>query len=136
MIESLILAANVTANSALPSAAATNIFSEGTVNFLLPFYGSAVCGFFMAYALKKILKWAFIILGVLAGPIFLIIQYLHVHGYIGSIDWAKLGSHIAAHLQTFAAQVDFNNVHSIVGELGLPLSGGFGVGILAGLMKR
>jgi hypothetical protein len=45
MIESLILAANVTANSALPSAAATNIFSEGTVNFLLPFSGSAVCGF-------------------------------------------------------------------------------------------
>lgn len=131
MIESLFTATN----STLPVAVA-NVFSGDGTNFLLPFTGSATVGFFMSYALKRILRWAFIVLGVLAGAIFLVIQYLHVHGYIGSVDWVKLGNHLSAHIQALAAQIDITNVHGLLGSLGLPLSGGFGVGALAGLIKR
>jgi uncharacterized membrane protein (Fun14 family) len=53
------------------------------------------------------------ILGVLVGVIFIAIQYLHVHGYIADVDWNRLGTHLAAHVQTLAAQIDLTKLAAL-----------------------
>ncbi|HXX95808.1 MAG TPA: FUN14 domain-containing protein [Candidatus Bathyarchaeia archaeon] len=70
-------------------------------SFVIPFGGSALVGFLMGYALKKIIKWALIILGVFLG-IILVIQYMTNNGYItGKILWDKMGNDIFGILPAF-----------------------------------
>jgi len=89
-------AANSTSASTLTTVAAGNMSS-----FVIPFGGSALVGFLMGYALKKIIKWALIILGVFLG-IILVIQYMTNNGYItGKILWDKMGNDIFGILPAF-----------------------------------
>jgi uncharacterized membrane protein (Fun14 family) len=41
---------------------------------IVSFTGSTLCGYLIGWILKKILKWVIIIIGVIAGMIFLLIQ--------------------------------------------------------------
>jgi hypothetical protein len=45
-----------------------------------PFAGSAPCGFFMGWALRKILKWLIIKAGVILGVIFIAMQWMQKNG--------------------------------------------------------
>jgi uncharacterized membrane protein (Fun14 family) len=101
----------------------------------IPFGGSALCGFAMGFALKKIIKWVLIGLGVLAGIIFIIIQWMSQNGYIhGPIAWDKLGNDTSAYIQHTATQLDLNNL-GIVHSLGIPVTSGLGIGLVAGFLK-
>jgi uncharacterized membrane protein (Fun14 family) len=96
----------------------TLISSAGfTSGGLATFGGSALCGFFMGYALRKIIKWLLIGLGVIAGIIFLTIQWMASNGYINGVEWDKLGNDIASYGQHSVTQLDLNNLHGIVHTL-------------------
>lgn len=103
---------------------------------LMPFGSSCLVGYIMGFAMKKIIKWALIILGVLAGMIFLAIQWMWQNGYInGKIDWDKLGNNIASYGQRIASQFDFTNLHNVFHYLGIPVTSGFAVGMIAGFVR-
>jgi uncharacterized membrane protein (Fun14 family) len=102
---------------------------------LSPFAGSGLCGFIMGFALKKIIKWALIILGVLAGTIFLVIQWMSTNNYIQGIKWDKLGNDISQVGQQFATQIDFTNLHGLFHYLGIPVTSGLAIGMIAGFIK-
>src|SRR5215831_7461236 len=113
LIESLIIAA---ANSTLFTAASTTSFTGSGI--LLPFAGSALVGYIIGFALKKILKWLLIGLGVLAGIIFIVIQWMSQNGYVQGVKWDKLGNGIAQYGQHLATQLDFNNLSGVFHYLG------------------
>jgi uncharacterized membrane protein (Fun14 family) len=50
--------------------------SEALLSSIIPFGGSALVGYIIGFALKKIIKWLLIGLGVLAGIIFIVIQWM------------------------------------------------------------
>ncbi len=105
-------------------------------NSVIPFGGSALCGFIMGFTIKKILKWLLIGLAVLAGIIFIIIQWMSAHNYIhGNVDWAKIGNDTASYAQHTITQLDLSCLHGVVHSLGIPITSGLGVGLLAGFWK-
>src|SRR5215472_14473224 len=132
MRETLATAAtNVT--STLPTTAAATIgglASDG----LIPFGGSTLVGYIIGFALKKIIKWLLIGLGVLAGIIFIAIQWMANKGYIQGVRWDKLGNDISSYGQHLATQIDFNNLHGVFHYLGIPMTSGLAIGALIGLI--
>jgi uncharacterized membrane protein (Fun14 family) len=105
-------------------------------NSIAPFSGSALCGFFIGFALKKILKWLLIGLTVLAGIIFMVIQWMLVNGYIhGSVDWSRIGNDAVSYTQHAVTQLNLNGFHGIAHSLGIPITSGLGIGLAAGLLK-
>ena len=48
--------------------------SEALLSNVIPFAGSGLVGYAMGFALKKILKWMLIIVGLLAGMFFVVVQ--------------------------------------------------------------
>jgi uncharacterized membrane protein (Fun14 family) len=109
----------------------------GLTGPIATFAGSTLCGFLCGYALRKILKWLIIIAGVIIGVIFISIQYLVSRGYIhGIVDWTKLGNHAANYGQHILTQVNPASAsNSVLHTLGIPVSSGLGVGLLAGFLK-
>ena len=101
----------------------------------IPFAGSGLIGYAMGFALKKILKWMLIIIGFLAGMFFVGIQLLQKYGYVSMVNWDKLGNDASTQIQHLAANIDVTNVHSLFHTLGLPISGGLGLGVLAGFVR-
>jgi uncharacterized membrane protein (Fun14 family) len=106
--------------------------SEALLYNIIPFAGSGLLGYAMGFALKKILKWMLIIVGFLAGMFFVGVQLLQRYGYV-STD--KLGNDASTQIQHWAANVDVTNVHSLFHTLGIPVSGGLGLGFLAGFVR-
>jgi len=76
-----------------------------------------------------------IILGSLAGMFFVGVQLLKKYGYVSSVNRDKLGNDTSTQIQHRVANVDVTNVHSIFHTLGIPVSGGLGLGILAGFVR-
>ena len=109
--------------------------SELLLFSIIPFAGSGLLGYAMGFALKKILKWMLIIVGFLAGMFFLGIQLLQKYVYVSSLNWDKLGNDTSTQIQHWAANVDVTNVHSLFHTLGIPVSGGLGLGLLAGFLR-
>ena len=87
------------------------------------------------FALKKILKWMLIIVGFLAGMFFVGVQLLQRYGYVSTDNWDKLGNDTTTQIQHWAVNVDVTNVHSLFHTLGIPVSGGLGLGFLAGFIR-
>jgi len=117
----------------IDTAAAAGTALTGSIT---TFAGSTLCGFLCGYALRKILKWLIIIAGVIIGVIFIVIQYLVSRGFIhGTVDWTKLGNHAANYGQHILTQVNLTSAHSILGTLGIPVTSGLGIGLLAGFLK-
>lgn len=128
---SLTVAANAT-NPTLPTNIAT-AFTGAGANTIIPFAGSALVGYCIGFALKKILKWTLIILGVLAGIVFMAIQWMSQNGYIrGPIAWDKLGNDTALYAQHL---VTTTNIHNAFHYLGIPMTGGLGIGLLTGFIR-
>ena len=101
---------------------------------LISFAGSGVAGFFMGWALRKILKILLLVIGSFLGAVFLVIQYMKAHNYIhGEIDWTHIGNDTMNWFNSATAQVSSSH---IFGTLGIPVTSGLGVGLIAGLATR
>jgi uncharacterized membrane protein (Fun14 family) len=109
--------------------------SEQLLSSIIPFAGSGLLGYAMGFALKKVLKWMLIIIGFLAGMFFVGVQLLQRYGYVSTVNWDKLGNDSSIQIQHWAANVDVTNIHSIFHTLGIPVSGGLGLGFLAGFVR-
>jgi uncharacterized membrane protein (Fun14 family) len=108
---------------------------EVLLSNIILFVGSGLLGYAMGFALKKILKWMLIIIGFLAGIFFVGVQLLQKYGYMSAVNWDKLGNDTSTQIEHFAANVDVTNVHSVFHTLGIPVSGGLGLGFLAGFVR-
>jgi len=84
----------------------------------------------MGFALKKVLKWMLIIIGLLAG-----VQLLQKYGYVSAVNWDKLGNDTSTQIQHLTANIDVTNVHSLFHTLGIPVSGGLALGFFAGFVR-
>ena len=109
--------------------------SEVLLSSIIPFTGSGLLGYAMGFALKKILKWMLIILGFVAGMFFVGVQLLQKYGYVSMVNWDKLGNDISIQIQHLATNVDITNLHGLFHTLGIPVSGGLGLGFLAGFVR-
>ena len=109
--------------------------SEVVLSNIIPFAGSGLVGYAIAFALKKILKWILIIVGFLAGVFFVGVQLLQRYGYVSTVNWDKLGNDTSTQLQHLAANVEVTNVHGLFHTLGIPVSSGLGLGFLAGFVR-
>jgi uncharacterized membrane protein (Fun14 family) len=105
------------------------------LNPLITGTGSALVGYIIGFAFKKILKWLLIGLSVLAGLIFIVIQCMANNGYIQDVKWDRMGNDISSYGQHLAAQVDFANVHNIFHYLDVPMTSGLAVGALIGFVR-
>jgi uncharacterized membrane protein (Fun14 family) len=130
MLEILATAAtNIT--STLPTTATIGGLASGG---LIPFGGSALVGYIIGFALK-IIKWLLIGLGVLAGIIFIVIQWMANNGYIQGVRWDKLGNDISSYGQHMATQIHFNNLSGIFHYLGVPMTSGLAIGAMVGFLR-
>ena len=109
--------------------------SEVLLSSIIPFAGSGLLGYAMGFALKKILKWMLILMGFLAGMFFVGVQLLQKYGYVSGVNWDKLGNDTSTQVQHWAANVDISNAHSLFHTLGIPVTGGLGLGFLAGFVR-
>ena len=109
--------------------------SEVLLSNIIPFAGSGLVGYAIGFALKKILKWMLIIVGFLAGMFFLGVQLLQKYGYVSTVNWDKLGNDTSTQVQHLATNADTTNLHSLFHTLGIPVSSGLGLGLLAGFIR-
>ena len=109
--------------------------SEVLLSNIIPFAGSGLVGYAIGFALKKILKWMLIIIGFLAGMFFVVVQLLQKYGYVSMVNWVKLGNDTSTQIQHWAANVDVTNLHGLFHTLGIPVSGGLALGLLAGFIR-
>jgi uncharacterized membrane protein (Fun14 family) len=107
---------------------------EVLLSSIIPIADSGLLGYAMGF-LKKILKWMLIIVGLLAEMFFVGVQLLQKYGYVSSVNWDKLGNETSTQIQHWAPNVDVSNVHSLFHTLGIPVSGGLGLGLLAGFVR-
>jgi uncharacterized membrane protein (Fun14 family) len=109
--------------------------SEALLSNIIPFAGSGLLGYAMGFALKKILKWMLLIVGFLAGMFFVGVQVMHKYGYVSAVNWDNFGNDTSTQVQHLAGNVDVTNVHGLFHTLGVPVSGGLGLGFLAGVVR-
>jgi uncharacterized membrane protein (Fun14 family) len=96
--------------------------SEALFSNIIPFAGSGLLGYAMGFALKKVLKWILIIIGFLAG-------------YVSGVNWDKLGNDTSTQIQHWVTNADTTNIHGLFHALGIPISGGLGLGLLTGFVR-
>jgi uncharacterized membrane protein (Fun14 family) len=109
--------------------------SEVLLSNISPFAGSGLVGYAIGFALKKVLKWMLIIVGFLAGMFFVGVQLLQRYGYVSTVNWDRLGNDTSTHIQHWATYSDITNLHGLFHTLGIPVSGGLGLGLLAGFVR-
>jgi uncharacterized membrane protein (Fun14 family) len=63
------------------------------------------------------------------------VQLLHKYGYVGAVNWDKLGNDTSAQIQHWAVNVDVTNLHGLFHMIGIPISVGLGLGFLAGFVR-
>ena len=102
---------------------------------IIPFAGSGLVGYAIGFALKKILKLMLIIVGFLVGMFFVGVQLLQKYGYVSTVNWDKLGNDTSTQIQNWVTNVDVTNLHSLFQTLGIPVSGGLGLGLLTGFVR-
>jgi len=109
--------------------------SEVLLSNIIPFAGSGLVGYAIGFALKKILKWMLIIIGFFAGMFFVGVQLLQKYGYVSTVNWDKLGNDTSTQMQHWATNADITNLHGIFHTLGIPVSGGLGLGLLTSFVR-
>jgi uncharacterized membrane protein (Fun14 family) len=109
--------------------------SEVLLSNIIPFAGSGLVGYAIGFTLKKILKWMLIVLGFVAGMFFLGVQLLQKYGYVSTVNWDKLGNNTSVQIQHWATNTDITNLHGLFHTIGIPVSGGLGLGLLAGFVR-
>lgn len=102
---------------------------------IVPFAGSGILGYAMGFALKKVLKWVLIIIGFIAGMFLVGVQPLHKWGYVGVVNWDKLGNDTSAQIQHFVGNaINITDTHGLLHTLGIPVTGGLALGFIAGFI--
>jgi uncharacterized membrane protein (Fun14 family) len=76
-----------------------------------------------------------IIVGLLAGMFFVGVQLLQKYGYVSAVNWNKLGNDTSTQVQHWASTVDVTNLHGLFHTFGIAVSGGLGLGFLAGFVR-
>jgi uncharacterized membrane protein (Fun14 family) len=109
--------------------------SEVLLSNIVPFASSGLVGYAIGFTLKKVLKWMLIIVGFLTGMFFIGVQLLQKYGYVSMVNWDKLGNDTSAQIQHWATSVDVTNLHGLFHTLGIPVSSGLGLGLLAGFVR-
>jgi uncharacterized membrane protein (Fun14 family) len=109
--------------------------SEVLLSNIIPFASSGLVGYAIGFALKKILKWMLIIVGFLAGMFFLGVQLLQKYGYVSTVNWDKLGNDTSTQVQHWATNADTTNLHGLFHTIGIPVSSGLGLRLLAGFVR-
>ncbi|MGB6530704.1 MAG: FUN14 domain-containing protein [Candidatus Nitrosopolaris sp.] len=109
--------------------------SEVLLSNIIPFAGSGLVGYAIGFALKKILKWMLIIIGFFAWMFFVGVQLLQKYGYVSAVNWDKLGNDTSTQMQHWATNANITNLHGIFHTLGIPVSGGLGLGLLASFVR-
>ena len=61
------------------------------------------------------------------------VQLLQKYGYVSTVNWDKLGNDTSTQIQHWATNADITNLHGFF--LGIPVSGGLGLGLLAGFVR-
>ena len=89
-----------------------------------------ITGFLIGFALKKVIKLIAVIIGVFFGALL----YLQSQNII-SIDWAKLQSFSESTLSIIGNSITTGNISNILGNFGLPLTGGLSAGLVLGFSK-
>lgn len=102
---------------------------------LIPFAGSGVAGYCMGFVLRKVLKWVVIALGFLAGVFFIALQLMQKNGYINSVNWDKIGNDTSTQVQHWATNIDLSGAHGILNQLGIPVTSGLALGLIAGFVR-
>jgi uncharacterized membrane protein (Fun14 family) len=110
------------------------VSSEALLSSVIPFAGSGLLGYAIGFALKKILKCMLIIVGFLAGMFFVGVQLLQNYCYVSAVNWDKLGNDTSTH-QHWATNAEITNLHGLFHTLGIPVSGGLALGLLAGFIR-
>lgn len=101
---------------------------------VMTFAGSGALGFIVGYSLKKILRLLVIIVGAIAGIFFVALSLMQKQGYISTINWDRMSSDIynsTANLTNF----HMSNIHGAINYLGIPVTSGLGLGLVAGFLK-
>jgi uncharacterized membrane protein (Fun14 family) len=109
--------------------------SEVLLSNIIPFAGSGLAGYAIGFALKKILKWILIVIGFLAGMFFVGVQLLQKYGYVSGVNWDRLGNDASTQMQHWVTNADVTNLQGLFHTLGIPVSGGLGLGFLAGFVR-
>jgi uncharacterized membrane protein (Fun14 family) len=109
--------------------------SEALLSYIVPFAGSGVIGYALGFTLKKVLKLMLIIIAFLAGMFFVGVQLLQKYGYVTMVNWDKLGNDTSTQIQHWAANADITNLHGLFHTLGIPVSGGLGLGLIVGFVR-
>jgi uncharacterized membrane protein (Fun14 family) len=109
--------------------------SEVLLSNIISFAGSGLVGYAIGFALKRILKWMLFIVGFLAGTFFLGVQMLQKYGYVSTVNWDKLGNDTSIQVQHWTTNADITKLHGLFHTLGIPVSGGLGLGLLAGFIR-
>jgi uncharacterized membrane protein (Fun14 family) len=101
---------------------------------LISFGGSTVAGFLIGVLLKRVLHILLIIVGAFLGILFITIQYMSHKGYLGNaqISWDRIGNDTMVWFQSAATQF---SPHGIFSFLGIPVTSGLAIGVIAGLAK-
>jgi len=108
--------------------------SEDLLSSIIPFAGSGLLGYAIGFALKKILKWLLVIIGFMAGMFFVGVQLLQKYGYVSTVNWDKLGNDTSTQIQHWVTNADMTNIHGLFHSLGIPVTGGIGLGLIAGFL--
>jgi uncharacterized membrane protein (Fun14 family) len=111
-------------------------------NSLIPFAGSGCAGYLIGFSIHKILKWIMIIGGVILGAFLFGLLFLQSRGYVSSVKWDRIGSDITNTTQHWVSMANGNSTtvgginiaHQIVQNLGLPVTGGLGLGPIFGFV--
>ena len=53
----------------------------------------------------------------------------------GPVYWDKLGNDTSTQMQHWATSLDITNLHGLFHTFGIPVSGGLGLGFLAGFVR-
>jgi uncharacterized membrane protein (Fun14 family) len=110
------------------------------ITSVVPFAGSGLAGYATGYFLRKVVKWIMIICGTILGAFFFGLLVLQLYGFLApnSIKWDKLGNYIAnttkawTRVNASTGSSGIEIVHSMVHNLGLPITSGLALGIIAG----
>ena len=105
------------------------------VSSLVTGLGSFGAGFMMGYGLKKVIRFIIIAVRAIAGVFFIALALMQKHGYISNIKWDAMAKDLYTSANTTLTNFHMSNIHEAVSYLGIPVTGGLGLGLISGFLK-
>jgi uncharacterized membrane protein (Fun14 family) len=108
---------------------------QAIVNALVTGAGSFGVGYLVGWSFKKVLKFIMIGLGLIVGIIFVALALLQRQGYVSQIKWDRMASDIYTSANATLTSVHMDTIQHAVSYLGLPVTGGLGLGLVSGFLR-